>query len=159
MWCVPGYTFFAAACTMMCGLVVIDSRNLYYWMTDFPGIPEEVAMTRFPTALGWFPHHNGFRLLGVWFLFTILYSVWCARKRRYRMHRDYLYRHIGAGIWVALQRLYVGALADPLPMHQKMNFGDGALLGAIVSIALAEVAVHVSRSPVVKPPNKGQKKQ
>jgi len=141
-----GYMFFVAACTMMAGLVIIDRRKLYYFETDFPDIAHDVGMSRFPRTLGLLPHKNGFRLLGVWFLFTIVYSVWCARKKKFRQHRDFLYRHIGAGIWVAVQRLYVGALSTQIPLEQKMNFGDGAIIGAFITITMAEVAIRLTRN-------------
>ena len=71
-----------------------------------------------------------------------------------------MYRHIAAGIWVAVQRLYVFGAAVAMhlagydsadPTQQKMNFGDGAILGAIVTVTLAEVAVRVSNTKKLEP--------
>merc|ERR1711865_615451 len=66
--------------------------------------------------------------------------------KKFRQHRDFLYRHIGAGIWVAVQRLYVGALSTQIPLEQKMNFGDGAIIGAFITITMAEVAIRLTRN-------------
>jgi hypothetical protein len=140
---------------MMVGLAIIDARGLYYFKKDFPTIPEHEKMTRFPAALGWIPHVPAFRLLGFWFAASLVYSVYCARKKKISMHRSFMYRHIGAGIWVALQRIYVFVAAQAgfasTPADQKMNFGDGAVFGALCTIFLAEVAAWASvRQQVIR---------
>jgi len=141
---VSGYVFLATALIMMVGYVIIDYRGLYYFMTDFPAIPEPEHMSRFPNTLGKLPHRGSFRLVALWFVITLLYSVFNATKKRYSIHRNWLYRHIGAGIWIAVQRIYVLAMNPQSPEDQKMNFGDGAIIGFAVTAACAEAAILLS---------------
>jgi hypothetical protein len=144
-----GYAFALAAAFMMYGLYVMHIRGLYYFKTDFPELGEHLHMTRFPAVLGWVPHVEVFLSLGVWFTVSLLYSVQCARKKRFQSHRYFIYRHVASGLWVAVQRLYVGLGAVIGPTNsqaQKQNFGDGAVFGAAFCLVLAELAVWRSRN-------------
>jgi len=157
---VSGYMFTVSALVMMVGLAVIDYRGLYYFKTDFPTIPEHEYMTRWPGILGKIPHREIFLGLGVWFTVTLLYSICKAQQKRFNQHRAFVYRHIAAGIWVAVQRIYVGFMAtfvmkENTPEEQKMNFGDGAIAGALLTMCLAEVAVFMSQ-PRLMPDEKAE---
>jgi hypothetical protein len=139
---------------MMGGLAVIDQRSLYYFKTDFPGIPEAAHMSSYPALFGALPHREIFLGLGLWFALTIVVAVWQARQKRFASHRSFIYRHIGAGIWVAVQRLYVfimsllaqgkGLSEREVAIRQKECFGDGAFFGVILTVTMAEVAVYLS---------------
>jgi hypothetical protein len=50
-------------------------------------------------------------------------------------------RHIGSGIWVALQRIYVIVAAGASQEDMKKNFGDGAIVGAVATVLGAELAI------------------
>jgi len=143
---ISGYVFAMAGLLLMVGLQLIHVRGLEYFKTDFPDIPEHVAMTRFPNVLGWVSHDILLlKVLPVWFTGTLIASICCARSKKFTLHRNFMYRHIGSGIWIAPQRLYVGAMGmfglASSPAEQKMNFGDGAIFGVFATLLLAEVAI------------------
>jgi len=139
---------------MMGGLAAIEKRGLYYFKTDFPMLQEEEHMTMFPAMFGAIPHREVFLALGVWFAVTLLYSIYNATQKRFALHRAFIYRHIAAGIWVALQRCYVLGMAvwfhgtelspRATAIRQKEAFGDGAILGVIFTLVMAELAVWLS---------------
>ena len=79
----------------------------------------------------------------LWYLFTVLWAVSYARAGDYKMHRKYMYRHVGSGIWIALQRLYFGIfVADQHVTARRLRnaFGEGTLF-AFVTMTAAELAI------------------
>ena len=135
---VSGYIFLATACLMVVGFVYIDVQGLVYLHADFPSIPVAQNTTWLPIEI---PHQIVFRGIAGWFLVTLLIAIWYAVKRRVSQHRKWIFRHVAAGIWVAVQRLVVLAVNAKLPENQKKTFGDGALLGVFLTFGAAEVAV------------------
>lgn len=155
-----GYVFLLASVAMAAGFVIMDRRRLHFYLTDFPGIPEHDSMTHWPAAFGWVNHAGWARGLTGWFVLSLGISLNHARRKRFSAHRDFLYRHVGSGIWVAVQRLYVVGVSglhvlrtgEPglAPAEQKKVFGDGLFLGALFTMAVAEVAVMYARRPKAK---------
>jgi len=131
---------------MVYGLTEIANRELFYFDTDFPSIPRHEHLSRSKLIATWVEHAWVFRLLTIWFAGTIVAALVCAllaRKRRHMIthHRNFIIRHVASGIWVALQRLYTGILNPMTPELQKETFGDGALLGPLITIFCAELAL------------------
>lgn len=140
-----GYVFAVTALTMMIGYAAIVHRGLEYFHNDFPAIAPSESMTRFPSAFGWVSPSVLFNGVALWFTFTIVYAVVLARRKRISDHRAFIFRHVAAGLWIAPQRMYSlvtkAAGFGDTPREQKMNFGDGAIIGVCVMAVLGEIAV------------------
>ena len=134
-----GYVFAATSGLMMFGFWHIDKRKLAYMHADFPEIPLEAHTSWLPPALR-VPHEPLFRGVAVWFCLTISMAVWHATRRRLTEHRKWILRHVGSGIWVAVQRLMVVAVNAEGPAAQKKTFGDAALFAAALTMGVAELA-------------------
>ena len=139
-----GYLFAGTAYLMMVGFAYIDVKGLLYIHADFPHIPAEHNTTALPVHV---PHEPVFRGVAAWFLITISLAVWHAAHRRFSQHRKWILRHIASGIWVAVQRLYVGISNGKTPAEQKIAFGDGAVVGVVLCCAAAELAVWGYEEP------------
>jgi len=100
-----GYFFTLFGVCMMVGLALIDHRKLSFLDNDFQDVPESAPISAL--GFGFLNHHLVMRLMGVWFLTTLAVAVLAARRRDFVTHRKWIYRHVGSGIWVAVQRLYV----------------------------------------------------
>lgn len=134
-----GYVFAFTACIMMVGFYHIVSRKLTYMHTDFPSLELDAHTTWLPFRI---PHEPVFTAVGVWFLWTMGMAVWHAINSRTENHRAWILRHVASGIWVALQRLFVAAVRPKGPENQKKTFGDGALIGLVLTVCAAEAAIY-----------------
>ncbi len=133
-----GYIFVFVAYLMTVGFIYIDCNALIYMHSDFPGIPPYEHTTWLPVHV---PHEPVFRVVGGWFAFTISIAAYYATQKKFETHRRWILRHVGAGIWIAVQRLVVIIVNAKTPEGQKKTFGDGAFLGVLLTSAAAEVAV------------------
>ena len=70
-----------------------------------------------------------------------MFALTKAKRGEYASHQRWVLRHVGSGIWVALQRLYVITCAGATEEEMKQNFGDGAILGAAATVLGAELAI------------------
>jgi hypothetical protein len=123
-----GYTFFGASFLISIRLAVIMQRGLHFENTfsDLIISPEEDIMigAKIPTIV-----------FGFYFLGTGIWALRCAMQRRFTSHQHWVIRHVGAGIWVAIQRLllltvYTWIYPPPVAQHvQKRVFGHAAYLG------------------------------
>ena len=151
-----GYAFVGCALLMMCGLVEMDRRGLYYYQRDFPSLREDEATSR----LGFGHHHReAFLVVGCWFAATVVAAVAAARRKRFELHQDCVLRHAGAGLWVAVQRVMLGLFPGRTPAEQKANFGDFALIGLAITVVGAELAIWALRVEREEKEEKEEKKK
>jgi hypothetical protein len=87
-----------------------------------------------------------FRVVTGWFFLSICIALRKAQQKRYQEHQFYILRHVAAGIWVALQRIYVLVVAARTPEGQKAAFGDGAVVGILITTIAAELGIWALRS-------------
>ena len=133
-----GYCFVAVSYLMTAGFMYIDRMGLVYIHADFPRIKAEHNTTWLPFNV---PHEPLFRLVSGWFVLTITMAVWYATRGRFHNHRIWILRHVGSGIWISVQRLVVIMVNAKKPENQKKTFGDGALVGVLLTCIAAEMAV------------------
>lgn len=143
-----GYACIITAQFMTVGYVLIDLRGLMFHEHDFPQFKSNQHMSKL--GLGWMPHKFLARFLAMWFSSTAIAALYFARTRDFPRHQAWVIRHVGSGIWVALQRLYVGYHAATSPATQKAVFADGLVLAASFTIVVAELAVLVLLYETVK---------
>jgi hypothetical protein len=139
-----GYVFVALSLSITAGLGAIHQRGLYYHLTDFPSIPTEAHLSEFG-----FDRVNHVRFfLGVmaWFSFSMMVALYYAPQRKFSKHQEFIYRHVAAGIWVAVQRLYVFVRDSDTLEGQKAAFGDGAFIGVALTVLGAELAIYCTRA-------------
>lgn len=119
---------------------MIDLRKLHYTHTDYPTLAVLEHTSRL-TLLDGVDYTTLWRALAVWFTVTAALALYKAKIGKYAEHKAYVVRHIGSGIWVALQRLYVCTSTEQDLKLQKADFGDGGIIGIVVAVLLAELAV------------------
>lgn len=134
-----GYAFLGSSILMTVGIFIIMLKKLtfdYDYEGLAPPIPAfEERLTKAP-----------FLGMGVWFAFTSTMAVMEAKKKRFQSHKHYIYRHIGSGLWVAIQRLLVGAMGPQKnPEAMRDLFRDASVVGVIISLFLTEMAVYLDR--------------
>jgi len=145
-----GYAFFGATFLMAIGFALIEKRGLNYLHHDFPSVP--LGESTSALGLGWVSLNLVFRgTMALFALFAGL-SLRSAIRRDFASHQKWIYRHVGAGLWIALQRMYVGVVFAKTPREQKAAFGDGAMIGIVITMLSAELAVWLNSQPKsVKP--------
>jgi len=136
---IVGYAFLGSSFLMTLGVFLIVIKKLTFDY-DYEGLAPPLSAFKTirtkATILG----------MGLWFAFTSLKAIIEARKKRFQSHKHYIYRHIGSGLWVAIQRLMIpvfGPQKNPEAMRER--FGDGALIGIVIALSLAEMAVSLDR--------------
>jgi len=137
-----GYVFFCTAASMMIGFVILDIRRLDFERFDFKDMrSDDLDAHLSRIGLGWVDHILLGRCLMLWFVTTAVVALWKVIKRDYAGHQRFVLRHITSGLWVAVQRIY--ALTAPAPTRgwQKANFGDGIIVGVLVTFLSAELAI------------------
>ncbi|CAJ1960316.1 unnamed protein product [Cylindrotheca closterium] len=139
-----GYAFLGSSLLMTVGMFLIVIKKLTFDY-DYEGLApplskfEEIQTKA--TILG----------MGLWFAFTSSMAVTEARKKRFQSHKHYIYRHVGSGLWVAIQRLLIpvfGPQKNPEAMRDR--FGDAAFIGFVLSFSLGELAVYLDRQTTGK---------
>ena len=84
----------------------------------------------------------------IWFVITAIIAVMHAKKKNILLHQKWMIRHIGAGIWVAIQRILI-IITFPIlgsfeytvnnPTFVRRHFfGKAGLLGMLLSVLLSE---------------------
>lgn len=134
-----GYAFLGSSLFMTLGMFLIVFKKLTF-DHDYDGLaPPLSTLEQIRTKasiLG----------MGVWFAFTSTMAVLEARKKRFQSHKHYIYRHIGSGLWVAIQRLLIYAIGPQKnPEAMRNLFGNSAVIGFVVSFSLGEMAVILDR--------------
>lgn len=139
-----GYAFLCSSLLMTVGMFLIVIKKLTYDY-DYEGLaPPLSKFEEIQTKCGIFG-------MGVWFAFTSSMAVLEARKKRFQSHKYYIYRHIGSGLWVAVQRLLIGAFGPQKnPEAMRDRFGDAAFIGFVLTFSLGELAVYMDRQPAGK---------
>lgn len=158
-----------AAAALMVGYYIIDANNLYADTHDFNGHGGFIAAAvdgmhmgpfRLPFNLG------GVRSIAAWFIWTGLMAGIEAKRGAYASHRQWSIRHIGAGLWVAMQRplfaavrvgqvATLGLSAAGTPDAQADGFYNAAYLTTAIYFAAAEWAAR-DPSPMVALDTRGE---
>jgi len=128
----------------MVGFVVLDMRHLDFERHDFKDMRgDDVDASLSRIGLGWVDHGLVGRCLAFWFVTTAAVALRKVIKKDFKGHQRFIFRHIASGLWVAVQRLY--ALSAPAPSRgwQKANFGDGIIVGVLVTFMSAELAIWI----------------
>jgi len=139
-----GYLFTILGFMIAGGVGIIGHRGLYFH-ADFPDIPEHMHTSAI--GLDFVPFVPCFQCLAAWFVLSLLLAVWEARRKRFARHNAFILRHVAAGIWIAPQRIYLLVLFPTTPERQKEVFGDGAILGVLLTVVCAELAI-LSKSAI-----------
>lgn len=154
-----GYIFLSSVLLMSLGVVAIVYKDLTFedyfaeqWDEDqHAGAPvvsaSSVASTKASLLLG-----------SIYFAGTALVAVRAARDGRIRDHQHAILRHVGSGLWIALQRILVVWVIGPLvgqpvpPAHQRWYFMVAAYIGTVLTVGGAELAIR--RLSAVVPPQR-----
>jgi hypothetical protein len=132
-----GYGFFACSLSITVGLAIMHARDLYWHNHDF-GIPARVPGNPEIEDNG---RADGAKIIGTWFVVTAFLALRAAQRREFAAHKRWIYRHVGAGIWVAVQRIFVELVENETALQQRVNFGRGAGVGWVTTVLCAELAV------------------
>jgi len=143
-----GYCFFSSALLMMIGFAIIEYRKLDFMNHDFPSVPYDEHKSGI--GLGWVPHHLLFRGVALAYLLFAGLALRAIRGKDFVTHRQNVLRHIGMGLWVAPQRIYVGIMQGKTPERQKEIFTDGAHIGLAFTVISAEIAVWIYKRDVMR---------
>lgn len=86
--------------------------------------------------------------ISIWFTITGILALYYARCRKFALHERWVVRHIAAGLWIALQRIFglMGSAFIAIPasrFSQRALFATAAKSAIVVSILLGEYALHV----------------
>lgn len=135
-----GYAFALSVMSMAVGIALILHRGLGY-ENDYPDLPP-------PSAVEQSAKHVFFAGNVMFFVYTLLRAVSHAREGNVALHQRFIVRHIGSGIWVAVQRVLIGmrgrATTRQLSqLEQRDNFGMMAAIGVAVAAACSEFTVRV----------------
>lgn len=161
---IAGRVFFALSASMTYGYVLIHRRDLHFHATDFPTIArDELASLWIPyRRLGAsFVHveHAG----AMWFAYTAIRAFTAVAftstrnfaVHRFAVHRAWTWRHLAAGLGVALQRVFIWVhhlafdvsrgygYSRGVPEFQKPIFGDSLVYGGAVAALYAEWCVSL----------------
>ena len=106
----------------------------------YDGIPKPDSMELLQMKLSSF-------LLTTYFVCSALLAVYYAGwAKDIQRHQQWIIRHIGSGMWIAVQRIVVmicqGAGLVSGPMMMRNLFGNAATGSVFVSILLAEIAIR-----------------
>ena len=134
-----GYAFVISAFLMAFGICVIFARDLTFH-NDYDGIPPPDTSELLQMKLSSF-------LLTTYFVCSALLAVYYAGwAKDIQRHQQWIIRHIGSGMWIAVQRIVVmicqGAGLVSGPMMMRNLFGNAATGSVFVSILLAEIAIR-----------------
>jgi hypothetical protein len=138
-----GYGMVFIGSIMMFGVGLILWRKITFEYS-FPDLPPNVRLLG--GVLNMHDSDVAMIIVGFWFLYTLFMGVYAISVRRdIPKHQRYMIRHVGAGIWVALQRVLLFVVYAPFtPLtrsQQRRAFGDAASMAIAITIILAEVAV------------------
>mmetsp|Transcript_32906 Transcript_32906/g.72189 ORF Transcript_32906/g.72189 Transcript_32906/m.72189 type:complete len:277 (+) Transcript_32906:510-1340(+) len=137
---VSGYAFLTSSILMAIGILVILARDLTFH-NDYPShIPpaDDAELLQMKTSI---------TVLTGWFVYTALAAVVKARSKDFEAHRAFVVRHVGSGIWIALQRIIVvcfqglGLVSGPLQMRNL--FGSAVTGSTCLTILASEYAIRL----------------
>ena len=133
-----GRVFLSVSFLMMVGVGIILRRKLLFTQYDYGDLTSSNEKLRDAV---------GVSAEALWFLYTGGRSLWAARQRRFAEHQDWMIRHASAGLWVALQRIFLNVLlgAATTRPQQCQNFSTSAFLGIGVAQGIAESAIWLLR--------------
>lgn len=141
-----GYVFLCTVPLITAGVYIIAYKKLTF---DY-SFPDLMASTRGFSELGLSPFENSifvmklfFYILAAYFTLTALLALRFALRGQYAAHRAWMVRHAASGIWVAVQRLYVGARGAARPAAQRAAFYDGAVVAVVAVVGLAELYLRL----------------
>jgi Predicted membrane protein (DUF2306) len=140
-----GYVFSISSFLMMIGLVIILQRKLLF-VHFLSGIPIiEVSLNEILQLV-----------LGAWFSWTCIKAIREARLRNLVAHRNWILRHIGSGIWIALMRILLllvkpifstSAFDGPMsPSIKSKLFSTTGTLAIMSTISLSEISIWLIKS-------------
>lgn len=153
---VLGRVFFACGASMVYGYYLIHKRGLHFHATDFPTLSSDEAISfvfdyKLIGASFVLYEHAG----AMWFAYTLArafasIAIFGDSKR----HRIWTWRHVGAGLSIAFQRVFImlhhayftaayGYGSSHVPEIQKPIFADSLVYGGIVSVLYAELCCFV----------------
>lgn len=130
-----GYTFLGTSVLLMCGLCIIYQRKLVF-TEDFPELPPIKDMMLWLVGIS------------IWFIITGIMAFYHARCKRFALHERWVVRHIAAGLWIALQRIFAmtGSLFFSIPASricQRTVFEYCTKGAIVVSLLLGEYSLHL----------------
>lgn len=107
-----GRAMLTAAAVLMAGYFVIDRNNLFADTHDFNGqvgtvssLIDSVIAEKNITPVTPTPFNVvGVRGIVAWFIATGVMAGITAKNKQFKSHRKWAARHVGAGLWVAVQR-------------------------------------------------------
>ena len=136
---ISGYAFVVSALLMAFGICVIFARELTFH-NDYDGIPppDDIELLQMKISA---------IFLTGWFALTVLLAVYNAGwAKDIKSHQKWIIRHIGSGLWIALQRVvlmvYQGAGLMKNPLQVRNLFGNAATGSVLVTVVLAEYAIR-----------------
>ena len=120
-----GRVMLSAAAVLMCGYFIIDANGLYSDVHDFAGNGGGLAAAVDGARVLPLPFNTiGVRLIAGYFIASGVATFAFAKRRDYPRHRRWAVRHVGAGLWVALQR----------PVYAAVRLAQAAALGTAASV-------------------------
>lgn len=151
---ITGRVFFAVGACMTYGYYLIHKRGLHFHMTDFPTLPGDASISfvfdyaKVGMSFVHFEHAGA-----VWFAYTLVRAFTAvAVSRDFMRHRVWTWRHVAAGLAVALQRVFIffhhmfftlayGHGYSHVPEIQKPIFADSLVYGGLVAVLYCEACV------------------
>ena len=133
---------------MTYGYVLIHRRDLHFHATDFP------TLARDERASLWIPYRRlGLSFVHVehagaaWFAYTATraFAAVASSTRNFAAHRAWTWRHLAAGLGIALQRVFIwvhhlcfdlarrSGYSRGVAEFQKPIFGDSLVYGAAIA--------------------------
>jgi hypothetical protein len=144
-----GYIFAATSIIMMIGLLIILQRKLLfiYFVSNVSDI--EILLNEMLQLV-----------LGTWFIVTCGKAIQEARSKNWVAHRNWIFRHIGSGLWIAVMRILL-ILAIPLLSPYDMNdslssdlrgkvFSATGTLAVVTTMCLSEYSIRQIKYSQVK---------
>ena len=132
---VTGYLFLISSLAQAAGLFLIVKRGLTYDHDYVDLLPmNRTKKTIFDVSCC---------VLAVCFAFTAIMAVVKARAGDIRAHRRYVIRHIGTGIWVAVQRIIVVCSRPGTEELMRDRFGDASTVAIVTCLLSSKFAIFL----------------
>jgi hypothetical protein len=134
-----GYVFGGLSVLIGVGVVAIFMQQLSYehFYPDLEPLP-------------WPGGSPGLLVLTLYFVGAMIWSIYqAAVPRNHHLHRQWMVRHVAAGLWIALQRILLSTalncgLSPPVTRaQQRAIFPFSGMLAIVITIALGERAVYL----------------
>lgn len=142
-----GYACLTSAVAIAFGFAVIEYRQLDWIHRDFGDIPLDEAVSGL--GFGWINPLLFLRCVAILFLSFAGLALRAILRGDFVTHRKWILRHIGMGLWIAGQRIYVvgrsifaAVASEPLTRREsKEIFTDGIYVGMAFTVLGAELGV------------------